>query len=149
MPCKSHLYLTQSNQSVSNFGFSGKKDRKAALAKLLDSIEEEPNQNYQRQCVNGMYEYQIGYTMSSVKEVNDLCKAFCKPGSFDYVYLDASDDTFVKKGTMYISDGNKIVVILRTRSGHGPTLEINLCFPKPDKIGVIRKIRILGKLIVI
>ena len=50
---------------------------------------------------------------------------------------------------MYISDGNKIVVILRTRSGHGPTLEINLCFPKPDKIGVIRKIRILGKLIVI
>ena len=36
MSCKSHLYLTQSNKSVSNFDVSGKKDPKAALAKLLD-----------------------------------------------------------------------------------------------------------------
>ena len=150
MSCKSHLYLTQSNKSVSNFDVSGKKDPKAALAKLLDSIMETPDQNYPRQCLNGMYEYQMGYTMFNVKEVDDLCKASCEPGSFDYVHLDASDGTFVKRGEMYIiSNENKIVMILRTRSGHGPTLEINLCFPEPDKVGVIRKIRILGKLIVI
>ena len=39
MPCKSHLYLTQSNLSVSNFDVLGTKDTNAALVMLLDSIK--------------------------------------------------------------------------------------------------------------
>ena len=149
LPFNLHLYLTQSNQSVFNFDVSEKKDPNTALAMLLDSIVKRRDRNYLRQCINGTYLYRVGYTMLSVNKVDDLCKASCEPGSFNYVHTDDRVGTFVKKGVMYLSDKNKIVLILRTRSGHGPTLEINLCFPEPDKIGEIMKIRILGKLIVI
>ena len=146
MPCKSHLYLTQSNLSVSNFDVLGTKDTNAALVMLLDSIKETPDQNYQCQCTKGKYLYRMGYTMLSVNEIDELLKACCEPSSFNYVSNDHRVGTFVKLGKINLSKRNQIFVTLRTRSHHGPTLEINLSFPKQDKIGEIMKIRILGKL---
>ena len=116
---------------------------------FLDSIIETPDQNYWQQGINGMYLYRRGYTMASVNKVNDLCKASCEPSSFNYVPLHDRDGMFVKKRKIYLSNKKKIIVILRTTSGHGPTLEFNLSFPEPDKFGEIRKIRTLDKLIVI
>ena len=87
--------------------------------------------------------------MASVNKVDDLCKASCETSSFNYVPLHDRDGTFVKKGKIYLSNKKKIIVILRTRSGHGVTLEFNLSFPEPDKFGEIREICILSKLIVI
>ena len=149
MPCKSHLYLTQSNLSVSNFDVLGTKDTNATLIMLLDSIKETPDQNHLRQCVKGIYLYRMGYTMFSVNKIDELLKACCKPSSFNYVSYDNRVGTFVKLGKINLSKTNRIFVTLRTRSGHGPTLQINLSFPKQDKIGEIMKIRILGKLIII
>ena len=129
---------------MSNFNVSGKKDPKATLAMLLDSIIQTPDQNYYHQGINGLYQYRMGYTMASVNKVDDLCKASCEPSPFNYVSLH-KDGTFVKRGIIYLSNKKKIVVILRTRSGHGPTLEINLSFPESDKFGEIWKIRILAR----
>ena len=116
---------------------------------LLDSIIETPDQNYWHQGINGMYLHRMEYTRASVNKVDDLCKASCEPSSFNYVPLHDRDGTLVKKGKIYLSNKKKIIVILRTRSGHGVTLEFNLSFPEPDKFGEIRKILILSKLIVI
>ena len=146
MPCKSHLYLTQSNLSVSNFDVLGTKDTNAALVKLLDSIKEMPDQNYHRQCRKGIYLYRMGRTMFNVNKIGELLNACCEPSSFNYVSNDHRVGTFVKSGKINLSKTNWIFVTLRTRSHHGPTLEINLSFPKQGKIGEIMKIRILGKL---
>ena len=148
-PCKSHLYLTQSNLSVSNFDILGTKDTNAALVMLLDSIKETPDQNHLRQCRKGIYLYRMRYTMFSVNKIDELLKACCEPSSFNYVSYDHRVGTFVKLENINLSKTNWIMVTLRTRSGNGPTLEINLSFPKQDKIGEIIKIRILGKLIII
>ena len=146
MPCKSHLYLTQSNLSVSNFDVLGTKDTNAALVMLLDSINETPDQNYLRQCIKDKYLYRMGHTMFNVNKIDELLNACCEPSSFNYVSNDHRVGTFVKSGKINLSKTNRIFVTLRTRSHHGPTLEINLSFPKQDKIGEIMKIRILGKL---
>ena len=43
-----------------------------------------------------MYLYQMGYTMFSANKVDNLCKASCEPGSFNYVLLDDRVGMFVK-----------------------------------------------------
>ena len=105
MPCISltpvfnPVYLNQSNQSVSNFDISGNRDPNAALAILLNSINETPNLNYERQCRNGIYQYQMGNTKLSLNKIDELCKASCKPGSFKFYHRDDRAGTFVKKGS--------------------------------------------------
>ena len=47
-------------------------------------------------CVSGMYLYQMGYTMFSANKVDNLGKASCEPGSFNYVLLDDRVGMFVK-----------------------------------------------------
>lgn len=55
-------------------------------------------------------------------------------------------------GTTYVWVGkfpNKLRIILRTKSNNGPTLEVNMNFPKESRKGKIIKIRLCGKLTLI
>ena len=142
MDSNSYLYLTQNNQKCIKICVTGTRDKNAALAILMNSFVETPSQNYDRQCKKGIYFYRTGYTKLDINKVFDLLQGIVH-GPFHHE--DCDKGTFVKRGKT--KDG--IRVTFRTKSNHGPTIELNVCFPQPDQKGEIIKIRIRGKLIFI
>ena len=131
------ISVFNSNQSKSIYCFyvSGVIDPEATLQFILNEVNKTPKYDYQYYSKNGPYFVRTGYLRLSLDTILRLFMKIITPSSFKH---EGNQTLYVKTGKLK----NKIPVTLRTRSRNGPTLEINLNYPKPARKGEILKLRI-------
>ena len=131
------ISVFNSNQSKSIYCFyvSGVIDPYATYQFILSKVEKTPEDDYPYHSKNGRYFVQTWYLRLSLDAILGLFMKIITPSSFKH---EGNQTLYVKTGKLK----NKIPVTLRTRSRHGPTLEINLKYPTPTRQGEILKLRI-------